>query len=193
LAERFSPNVQTSSRPTPLQICVDRYQDNRFVKEFSGWDQYPLSSLCSTHLSPKSPRYRSLSERAHSTTIDLWLSLFPRGGFRRDKSAMKLQTVLDLRGSIPTDVQLMRAAKSYCFRDGEQEIQYGHGRLAPTHVSHGSDTDVRLLSEFSKELYVMIAPQTGGSHERTRSLSKIPNVSRLPCHPRGWSWSASGA
>jgi hypothetical protein len=81
---------------------------------------------------------------SHSTTIDLCLSLFPWGGFRRDKSAMKLHTLLDLRGSIPTDVQLMSAAKSYCFRDGEQEIQYGHGRLAPTHVSHGSDTDVRL-------------------------------------------------
>jgi hypothetical protein len=35
------------------------------------------------------------------------------------------------------------SGKSYCFRDGEQEIQYGHDRLAPTHVSHGSDTDVR--------------------------------------------------
>jgi hypothetical protein len=80
---------------------------------------------------------------SHSTTIDLCLSLFPWGGFRRDKSAMKLHTLLDLRGSIPTEVQLMRAAKSH-FRDGEQEIQYGHGRLAPTHVSHGSDTDVRL-------------------------------------------------
>ncbi len=39
-----------------------------------------------------------------STTIDLCLSLFPWGQFRRRKSAVKLHTLLDLRGSIPTNV-----------------------------------------------------------------------------------------
>ena len=39
-----------------------------------------------------------------STTIDLCLSLFPCGKFRRRKSAVKLHTLLDLRGSIPTNV-----------------------------------------------------------------------------------------
>jgi Transposase DDE domain len=39
-----------------------------------------------------------------STTIDLCLSLFPWGKFRRRKSAVKLHTLLDLRGSIPTHV-----------------------------------------------------------------------------------------
>jgi Domain of unknown function (DUF4372)/Transposase DDE domain len=39
-----------------------------------------------------------------STTIDLCLSLFPWGKFRRHKSAVKLHTLLDLRGSIPTSV-----------------------------------------------------------------------------------------
>src|SRR5260221_2878043 len=38
-----------------------------------------------------------------STTIDLCLSLFPWGKFRRRKSAVKLHTLLDLRGSIPTN------------------------------------------------------------------------------------------
>jgi len=33
-----------------------------------------------------------------STTIDLCLSLFPWGKFRRRKSAVKLHTLLDLRG-----------------------------------------------------------------------------------------------
>lgn len=37
-----------------------------------------------------------------STTIDLCLSLFPWAHFRRTKAAIKLHTVLDLRGSIPT-------------------------------------------------------------------------------------------
>src|ERR1700736_6675052 len=39
-----------------------------------------------------------------STTIDLCLSLFPWGKFCRHKSAVKLHTLLDLRGSIPTNV-----------------------------------------------------------------------------------------
>ena len=36
-----------------------------------------------------------------STTIDLCLTLFPWAGFRETKSAVKLHTLLDLRGSIP--------------------------------------------------------------------------------------------
>lgn len=39
-----------------------------------------------------------------ATTIDLCLSLFPWAQFRRKKSAVKLHTLLDLRGSIPTVV-----------------------------------------------------------------------------------------
>lgn len=37
-----------------------------------------------------------------STTIDLCLKLFPWAQFRKRKSAIKLHTLLDLRGSIPT-------------------------------------------------------------------------------------------
>jgi hypothetical protein len=37
-----------------------------------------------------------------STTIDLCLSLFPRARFRSTKAAIKLHTLLDLRGPIPT-------------------------------------------------------------------------------------------
>ena len=37
-----------------------------------------------------------------STTIDLCLSLFPWAHFRKTKAAVKMHTLLDLRGSIPT-------------------------------------------------------------------------------------------
>lgn len=37
-----------------------------------------------------------------STTIDLCLSLFPWAHFRKTKAAVKIHTLLDLRGSIPT-------------------------------------------------------------------------------------------
>lgn len=41
-----------------------------------------------------------------STTIDLCLNLFPWARFRRRKGAVKLHTLLDLRGAIPTFVHI---------------------------------------------------------------------------------------
>ena len=41
-----------------------------------------------------------------ATTIDLCLSLFPWAPFRRAKAAVKLHTLLDLRGNIPTFIRI---------------------------------------------------------------------------------------
>lgn len=41
-----------------------------------------------------------------STTVDLCLSLFPWAHFRKRKGAVKLHTLLDLRGSIPTFIYI---------------------------------------------------------------------------------------
>ena len=41
-----------------------------------------------------------------STTIDLCLSLFPWASFRKSKGAIKLHTLLDLRGSIPVFIKI---------------------------------------------------------------------------------------
>jgi hypothetical protein len=41
-----------------------------------------------------------------STTIDLCLSVFPGARFRRTKGAIKLHTLLDLRGNIPTFLRI---------------------------------------------------------------------------------------
>jgi hypothetical protein len=65
-----------------------------------------------------------------STTIDLCLSLFPWARFRRRKGAVKLHTLLDLRGNIP------------CF----------------IHISHGKMHDVNVLDQLPIEagaFYVM--------------------------------------
>jgi anti-anti-sigma factor len=48
--------------------------------------------------------YGAAGSPLDSTTIDLCLSLFPWGKFRRRKSAVKLHTLLDLRGGIPANV-----------------------------------------------------------------------------------------
>jgi len=148
-----------------FQICVDRYQGNRYVKEFSCWDQFLCLAFaqltyreslrdieaCLRAQQPKlyhmgfrgqvsrntlahanehrdwriyadfaqlliatardlyrdEPFGVELSETVYafdSTTIDLCLALFPWGKFRRHKSAVKLHTLLELRGSIPTNV-----------------------------------------------------------------------------------------
>ena len=65
-----------------------------------------LSMIASTRAElPVDPDLRRLSVRAafalDSTTIDLCLALFPWARFRRRKGAIKLHTLLDLRGNIP--------------------------------------------------------------------------------------------
>jgi hypothetical protein len=148
-----------------FQLCVDRYQGNRYVKDFSCWDQFlclvfaQLTDRTSlrdieTCLRAQQPKlyhmgFRGRVSRAtladanevrdwriyrdfaqvliamarglyrdaafgvelcetvyafDSTTVDLCLSLFPWAQFRRRKSAVKLHTLLDVRGSIPTNV-----------------------------------------------------------------------------------------
>jgi hypothetical protein len=148
-----------------FQNCVDRYRGNRYVKEFSCWDQFLCLAFaqltyreslrdieaCLRAQQPKlyhmgfrgqvsrntlahanehrdwriyadfaqiliatardlyrdEPFGVELSQTVYafdSTTIDLCLALFPWGKFRRHKSAVKLHTLLDLRGSIPTNV-----------------------------------------------------------------------------------------
>ena len=56
----------------------------------------------------KQPLGIDLSETVYaldSTTIDLCLSLFPWAEFRATKAAVKLHTLLDLRGAIPTFIR----------------------------------------------------------------------------------------
>lgn len=47
-----------------------------------------------------------------STTIDLCLKLFPWARFRRSKAAVKLHTLLDLRGSIPVFIAISDGKKA---------------------------------------------------------------------------------
>ena len=44
--------------------------------------------------------------RPGATTIDLCLSLFPWAKFRKTKAAVKLHTLLDLRGAIPSFIHI---------------------------------------------------------------------------------------
>ena len=68
-----------------------------------------------------------------STTIDLCLNLFPWARFRRRKGAVKLHTLLDLRGNIP------------CF----------------IHISHGKMHDVQVLDRLPIEAGAFYAMDRG--------------------------------
>ena len=61
------------------------------------------------------PTGLDLKETAYaldSTTIDLCLNLFPWARFRRTKGAIKLHTLLDLRGSIPAFIAISQGKKA---------------------------------------------------------------------------------
>jgi len=45
-----------------------------------------------------------------STTIDLCLSIFPWASFRKHKAAVKMHTLLDLRGNIPSFIEITEGA-----------------------------------------------------------------------------------
>ena len=47
-----------------------------------------------------------------STTIDLCLSLFQWSKFRKHKGAIKLHTLMDLRGSIPSFIKITNFRES---------------------------------------------------------------------------------
>ncbi len=49
---------------------------------------------------------RLLRYALDSTTIDLCLSVFPWAAFRKNKGAIKLHTLLDLNGNIPTFIHI---------------------------------------------------------------------------------------
>ena len=79
-----------------FRLCVKRYNGNHKLQSFSCFDQY----LC---------LFFALQETVYaldSTTIDLCLALFPWAKFRTHKGAVKMHTLLDLRGNIPSFVAI---------------------------------------------------------------------------------------
>ena len=60
-----------------------------------------------------------------STTIDLCLSLFPWARFRSTKAAVKLHTLLDLRGPIPTMISISEGKQADVTRPGRVDSRTG--------------------------------------------------------------------
>jgi hypothetical protein len=75
----------------------------------AGFGESVVAKTNATRLYPDEPFGAELQQAAYaldSTTIDLCLSLFPWAKFRRRKAAIKLHTLLALRGNFPTVVIL---------------------------------------------------------------------------------------
>lgn len=107
---------------------ANRAHDWRIYADFA---QVLIRSARKLHASePLASELEQTVYALDSTTIDLCLSLFPWAHFRRRKGAVKLHTLIDLRGSIP------------CF----------------VHISHGKTHDVTVLDRVPIEpaaFYVM--------------------------------------
>ncbi len=82
-----------------------------------------------------------------STTIDLSLTLFPWAQFRKRKSAVKLHTLMDLRGSIPCFIRVTSG------RVGDVKvIDYLHIEPGAFYIMDRGYPDFERLYRFSKSL-----------------------------------------
>ena len=103
-----------------FQKCVARYGGGRYLKNLSCWDQYLAMAFaqltyreslrdieaCLRSVGGKLYHMGFRGKVARSTTIDLCLSLFPWAKFRKHKAAVKMHTLLDLHGNIPTFIRI---------------------------------------------------------------------------------------
>ena len=127
-----------------------------------------------------------------STTIDLCLTLFPWAQFRRHKSAIKLHTLLDLRGNIPCfihvseglmadvrslDLLLLEAGAFYVFDKGYIDFArfYRFSREGAFFVTRAHcDLDYR------RQSYRRVDKTTGLRSDQTIMLDGYKSAKRYP-------------
>ena len=131
-----------------------------------------------------------------STTIDLCLALFPWAHFRKNKAAVKLHTLLDLRGSIPSFIEitegkvhdvnildlLILEPGSFCVMDrGYLDFQ----RLHAIHLS-GAFFVVRAKTNLNfRRLYSRpVKKKTGLRSDQTIALNVYQSAKEYPDHLR---------
>ena len=131
-----------------------------------------------------------------STTIDLCLSLFPWARFRENKAAVKLHTLLDLRGSIPSFIEitegkvhdvnildlLILEPGSFCVMD---RGYLDFARLHTLHLS-GAFFVVRAKTNLNfRRLYSRpVKKKTGLRSDQTIALNVYQSAKEYPDHLR---------
>jgi hypothetical protein len=122
-----------------------------------------------------------------ATTIDLCLSVYPWAPFRSTKAAIKLHTLLDVRGSIPSFIHLAANARRHAARAAAgtpahpnfpSERARQDGSAAPDHTSGGIEfTD---LPDFQMPpARLRTGPRTGSRRPEV-SLDLAPQWSFVP-------------
>ena len=81
--------------------------ESRDWRIYGDYAQHLIAQARSLYVDePISPNLPDIVYALDSTTIDLCLSMFPWAPFRTAKAAVKLHTLLDLRGSIPSFIHI---------------------------------------------------------------------------------------
>ena len=94
-------------RGTVSRTALAYANEQRDWRVFADFAQVIITEA--RELYAKDPDVADLTQTIYaldSTTIDLCLELFPWAKFRRTKAAVKLHTLIDLRGSIPTFIHI---------------------------------------------------------------------------------------
>ena len=109
-----------------------------------------------------------------STTIDLCLSLFPWAQFRRHKSAVKLHTLIDLRGNIPCFVHVSGGRMSDLTSLDLLPIEAG-----AFYVMDRGYTDFARLYRFTQGLAFFILPAKRNLHFARRTSRNVDKSTGL--------------
>jgi len=92
-------------RQTPARSTLADANEKRNWRIFADFAQQLITQAAALYADePFGTELKQAAYALDSTTIDLCLSLFPWAKFRRNKAAIKLHTLLALRGNYPTVV-----------------------------------------------------------------------------------------
>ena len=111
LSARRALLYQMGFRGRVVRSTLSYAYERRNWRIYAHWAQTLIKRA--RKLYPEEPFALELDQTVYAldaTVIDLCLSLFPWAHFRSAKAAIKLHTLLDLRGSIPTYVTLTEGA-----------------------------------------------------------------------------------
>jgi hypothetical protein len=92
------------------KVCKSTLADANEIRDWRIYSDLALSLIATARKLYSTETFLGeLNETVYAldaTTIDLCLSMFPWANFRKHKGAIKLHTLLDLRGSIPTFIHI---------------------------------------------------------------------------------------
>lgn len=94
-------------RGSVSRITLAKANENRDWRIHADFAQVLINRACELYADEEfGVQLKTTVYALDSTTIDLCLSLFPWAKFRKHKAAVKVHTLMDLKGSIPTFIRI---------------------------------------------------------------------------------------